>query len=582
MSRPFTYLATVLLFWLGTTAEVFSQEEDSAALMAEPGQTLYELLLGNLALGAGDHQLAYELLKSAAEKLNNTSVAELAWTAAVRTHSGNQIVEASRIWSTLDPSAQAANDALLTNAISRQNGAEVQRLLDERVEKLGENAAAFIATLTRNLSKENYDLQWLESYLEPFWDRFVSTPDVVIAKAVYKKRIGEDKEACRAALSVLPGNGLVFRPRYTHWFAEHEDFATTAADICWSVMPEKSQRILETVIVANPNSTVARLMHGKILARFGHTDLALQETREAVRLEPDSPMVLFNAGQLAIEAKDLKFARELFNRYIAAGRVKNPQHEWATDDVWLELALIYDQLGEYAAEAQALERYHPKENAADIRIRETAAWLKAGKPDNAEQVLLNAIEADPANKRIYFNARIETLIKSEQVDKAIRILQGLLRESPDNEDLLYHLALIYQQQNQPRDYEATLRRILAINPDNPFACNGLGYHYVLADTRLSEARRLIENAYRQRPLDWHVLDSMAWLCFKEKRYEQAYYFALAAMRGPFHREVVVHMVEILVASGRPKEAQAVYTELKRRLPDDSTILDIGKRLQLTP
>ncbi len=580
MSRPLSYLATLLLFWLGTTAEVLAQDDAAPSSLAEPGQTLYELLLGNIALQSGENQLAYELLKNAAEKLHNTSVAELAWTAAVKTRSDRQIVEASKIWSTLDPSARAASDSLLTDAIARQQGAEVQRILEERLTRHPDDAADFIAQLTRALTKENFNLNWLEAYLEPIWDRYASSATVIMAKAIYKKRLGEDKEACRAALSVLPGNGIVFRPRDAHWFAENEDFATTAADICWSVMPEKSQRILETVIVANPNSTVARLMYGKILVRFGHTELALQETREAVRLEPGSPTVLYNAGELAIEAKDFEFAKELFNRYIAAGRIKNPQHEWASDDVWLELALVYDNLKDYANEAQTLARYTPKNNAPDIRIRETAAWLKAGKPDVAERVMLDAIERDPVNKRLYFNARIEILLKSDQVDKAIRILQGILREDPHNEDILYHLALIYEQQKSLKDYEATLRRILEINPDNPFANNGLGYYLVQQDRQLPEARRLIENAYRQRPLDWHVLDSMAWLCFKEQRYDQAYYFALAAMKGPFQQEVVVHMIEILAAYGRRAEAQAVYNELVRRQPDDATIKEMGKRLQL--
>ena len=580
MSRSFTYFATLFLVWLGTNAEVLAAEDKASSDLAEPVLTLYELLLGNIALGSGDNQMAYELLKNAAEKLNNTSVAELAWSAAVKTQSNKQIVEASKIWSSIDPAAHTANDALLMNAIVNQRGAEVQEILNELIEQHPNDEANYVATLTRNLSKENIDTNWLESYLEPVWEKYASSPAVTMAQAIYKKRQGDDKEACRAALSVLPGNGLVFRPRDLRWFADNEEFATTAADICWSVMPEKSQRILETVILANPSSTVARLMYGKILARFGHADLALEQTREAVRLEPESPTVLYNAGELAIECKDFNFAKTLFNRYITAGRAKNPQHDWSTDDVWLQLALVYDNLKDYVSEAKALARYNPKLNAPEIRIRETAAWFKAGKPDTAESVLLTASQRDPNNERTYFNARIEILLKSHQVDKAIGILQKILDTDPNNEDILYHLALIYQEQNRPADSEEVLRRILTINPDNAFAANGLGYYYVEKGINLGEARRLIENAYRQKPLDWHMLDSMAWLCFREGRLDQAYYFALAAMRGDFHQEVVVHMIDILAALGRQSEAQAVYDELVRRLPEDPKILEMGKRLKL--
>ena len=72
MSRSFTYFATLFLLWLGANTEVLAEEQSSTDL-AEPGLTLYQLLLGNIALSDGDNQMAYEMLKSAAEKLNNTN-----------------------------------------------------------------------------------------------------------------------------------------------------------------------------------------------------------------------------------------------------------------------------------------------------------------------------------------------------------------------------------------------------------------------------------------------------------------------------------------------------------------------------
>lgn len=578
MPRSFTYFATLFLLWLGTNTEVLA-EEQSPSDLTEPGLTLYQLLLGNIALSDGDNQMAYEMLKSAAEKLHNNSIAELAWSAALKTQSDKQIIEATKIWTSMDPGAHIANNTLLLKSIQNQRGNEVQQLLNEFVAKNSKDPGSYVATLTRHLSQERVDLSWLESYLDPIWEKYATEPSVVMAKAVYKKRQGEDKEACRAALSVLPGNGLVFRQKDLPWFSDNEDFATTAADICWSVMPEKSQRILETVIDANPSSTVARLMYGKILVRSGHADLALEQIHEAIDIDPDSPTVLYNAGELAVESKDFELAKKLFNSYITVGQAKNPRHDWSLDDVWLQLAMVYDNLKDYVGEAKALARYNPKQNASDIRIQETAAWFKAGKPDTAESVLLNAIEKDPNNERIYFNARIEILLKTNQADKAIAILEKILDKDPDNTDILYHLALIYQRQEHLAEAERVFRHILDVDPNDAFASNGLGYYYAEKGINLPEARRLIENAYRQKPLDWQMLDSMAWLCFREGRKEQAYYFALAAMRSGFHRIVIVHMLDILVALGRHEEAQSVFNELSRRLPNDPQITELGIRLK---
>lgn len=52
------------------------------------------------------------------------------------------------------------------------------------------------------------------------------------------------------------------------------------------------------------------------------------------------------------------------------------------------------------------------------------------------------------------------------------------------------------------------------------------------------------------------------------------------MRSGFHRVVIVHMLDILVALGRQDEAQSVFNELSRRLPNDPKIIELGKRLKL--
>ncbi len=581
MSRFLPFLSLTLCFWFGLLSSSLAKDSGTIPTdLNEPGRTIYELILGNLALTAGDNQLAYSLLKPAAEKLHSSSVAELAWTAAVKTRSNQQILEASHLWSKMDPSAGVANDALLMDAILHQNDAQVRKLLDQLSKQHQKDEASYIAKITRLLASDNIDHLWFEGFLEPFWDKYPKDIQLNIAKALYKRRLGEDKEACRSALSIVPGNGIVFRERDLPWFVENEEAVTTAADVCWSTMPEKSQRLLETVLTANPASTVGHLMYGKTLARYGRFEQAIQEAQEAVKLDPHNPTILFNAGSLAAESQNYTLAKEWFHQYIVTGRAQNPSHDWATDDVWLALASVYDHLGDFVSEAEALSRYSPKHNLPEIRIQETVAWLKAGRPDTAESVLLTAIEKDPNNERTYFNARIEILLKSGQSAKAIQILKNILEHDPNNEDILFNLALIYEHLKEPSKAEEIFKQILRINPHNAFAANGLGYYYVQRGEKLHLARTLLETAYRQSPLDWHVLDSMAWLSFKEKRFEQAYYFALAAMKGAFHQEVVMHMIEILVSLNQMHDAQAVFNELIHRNPKAIDVLELGKKLKL--
>ena len=174
----------------------------------------------------------------------------------------------------------------------------------------------------------------------------------------------------------------------------------------------------------------------------------------------------------------------------------------------------------------------------------------------------------------------QLLIEAERGNDALNLLNEASQAAPNDQDLIYDTAIIAQNLGQSELAEKLLQSILDKDPDHIQANNALAYLWVTQDRHLKEARRRLEHAYRLAPLDPYVLDSMGWLCFKEKRYDQATEFTLTSLKKQFDVEVACHLIEILATSGRHDEAIKLLKELSQRIGSDPRISELAQRLNL--
>lgn len=85
------------------------------------------------------------------------------------------------------------------------------------------------------------------------------------------------------------------------------------------------------------------------------------------------------------------------------------------------------------------------------------------------------------------------------------------------------LSLASAQQNSGdfKGAETTLREILAQSPNNPIAQNNLGYFLAERNEKLDEALKLIQQALRTDPDNPSYLDSLAWVYYKQGKFDLA-------------------------------------------------------------
>lgn len=540
----------------------------AASKTAEASAAIFEIIAADIAVHRRQPGLAYELLTETVKRTQDPQIAGLAWQAAMRTGNIRSVQAASREWVRLDPNNPVPHRTILAYAIENGQIDDITREL-ETLHAMEKDKPSWTAVMTQSMLRSGVNLSLVHRAMEPYWNMYAGDPDVLVAMGSYQQAMHNPKEACtyvQRAFAKQP---------------DSEKIVTTAADLCWDSDRESAFKMLETYLRAHPKNAAVRLMYGRALSRAGRTEEALAELKKSVASNPEEPLILINGGQLAYECRDYPLAEQYLQKYIGIVQEKMPEIDLSRSEVWLRLAAALHEDGRHGEEAERLAELTSGPLAVQARMREAEALAETGHVERARSVLEKAAKKHPDSRDELLIAEAKLLVSQKRSEEAMAMLEEHLRDNPADVQLHYDTAILAEQVGLTERSKALLRGILREHPDHVQANNALGYIMVTNGDSLAEARRLLEHAYRLAPLDPFVLDSMGWLCFKEGRYDQAAEFTLTSLKKLFDVEVAGHLIEILQASGRGKEAAALYRELSSRAGRDPRVQELGKRLKLS-
>jgi Flp pilus assembly protein TadD len=154
-----------------------------------------------------------------------------------------------------------------------------------------------------------------------------------------------------------------------------------------------------------------------------------------------------------------------------------------------------------------------------------------------------------------------------------------LQIMPDDPELLYGRGMAYAQGGQIDQAEADFRHLLKLRPNDPDACNALGYTLADASRDLDEAERLIEIARAARPNDPAIADSWGWLQYRRGHLDEAERVLRSAWAGRKDAEIGVHLGEVLWQRGKRDEAMRVFDEVRRLDPQNASLEATLQRLK---
>lgn len=161
----------------------------------------------------------------------------------------------------------------------------------------------------------------------------------------------------------------------------------------------------------------------------------------------------------------------------------------------------------------------------------------------------------------FFRLRSAVYENMGDIEEAIKIVNEGLGKNPESEELLFTYAVLKEKAKDYEEVIKTLKKLIEINPKNPTYLNFLGYLYADMGINLDEAYDLISNALKYDPNNAAYLDSMAWVLYKMKKYEQAYDYQLKALKiTPEEKEMRDHMLSIMKSLGINKSIEDVIKE----------------------
>ncbi|MGI8668061.1 MAG: tetratricopeptide repeat protein [Jatrophihabitans sp.] len=139
----------------------------------------------------------------------------------------------------------------------------------------------------------------------------------------------------------------------------------------------------------SPTFIAALINRAGLLAELGQDQAARRDVETGLAIEPANPHLLSIRGQLDAAAGDLAAAATAYDTAIAA----DPGLQAA----WAGRASVAFERGDLAAAIEDLERALEIGDSAALRYNRAAAFLAAGRWDDALADLNRAVELDPAD-----------------------------------------------------------------------------------------------------------------------------------------------------------------------------------------
>jgi tetratricopeptide (TPR) repeat protein len=166
-------------------------------------------------------------------------------------------------------------------------------------------------------------------------------------------------------------------------------------------------------------------------------------------------------------------------------------------------------------------------------------------------------------------------------DRAVEVLERLLKRLPQDIDLKFDLGAAYERARRHGDAERVFREIVLADPRHALALNYLGYMLADRNERLEEAVSLISRALEIDPANPSFHDSLGWAYYRQRRYELAEkHLARALTAAPDSSIVLDHYGDVLFALKRTADAIAAWQKALAGDRNDIDPAQIEKKIAL--
>ncbi len=239
--------------------------------------------------------------------------------------------------------------------------------------------------------------------------------------------------------------------------------------------------------------------------------LALKEYQSLEKMGKATEENYQRMGAINIMLGNMSAAQENFENILKT----NP----ASDTANQFLAALAEGEGDYPA---ALNYTKAAQDYAVNTKRQLQAAIYASKiPDKqaALDILKGSYNSSKSVEMGYYYAVM--LQEENQHKEAVKVLEKIIKQSPDYERAQERLALSLSTLGENRKFEKLIKQLYQKYPDNDGMLNMYGYYLADENKQLDAAESMLDKALSINPEEAAYMDSYGWLLYRKKDYNGA-------------------------------------------------------------
>ncbi len=526
------------------------------------GDQLYDLLVSEVAVYRGQLEAALDGYMKVVRETGDAGVASRAAMLARYLKQDAETIEAARAWTAADPQALEGHRLLVELLMKRRDLKGAIAHL-ESVKRLGGLANFQLFAI----QSENQDPATRKALLEAFDRLLQDYPDdaqLMFGRAVILLREGRGAESLEMAERLLEEdlsvNTAILKVNALKQLGRTEDVLTFL------------DQVVESLDGDNPEGSTRLRMH---YAQQLFEDKRFADARRQYQIvlagSPQDGNVLFALALIAMEEKDDVTARRHLSDMVRWDKRSGEAH------------FYLGSIAERNSDTElAIREYMQAGNGYEFlpaQARIASLMLDQGRVAEARSFLANVRQtrSDLFDQLIMVEAQL--LADRGFQDQVFDFLDATLAADPDNTDFLYFRAMTGQQFGDLSILERDLRRVIELEPDNAAALNALGYTLTDQTDRHEEALELINKALAIKPNEAAFIDSLGWVQYRLRNYEESLVHLRRALDLFPNDEVAAHLGEVLWVTGREEEADKVWAEALERKPESEILREVIQRLK---
>lgn len=557
------YLISLVLVVMGFLPHAHATEKTTATLHETPisglnADFIYKYLVGEVAGQRGNPGLAGMVFLDLAKQNKDARLAERAAKAALYSNDGTTASEAVKLWAELAPDAVEAQQAVMQILVSQGKLQEAKPYLEKLLTKEETRANGFLylnGLFSRSADKETV-FQLLQDLAKPY----PSVPEAHFAVAHAAWSAGHDNVAL-SEVKLAETNKAGWEPA-----------ALLHGNILAGQSPQKAIAYYQQYLTQNPSANEVRLSYAKQLVSLKQVTEAKAEFVKLADYAKNSPEILVIIGLLAAETNDFTDAEKYFKQALN-NQIKD------ADQVHMYLGQLAEK---QKNEQEALSHYgkvQPGVHYLEAKVSIANVTSRTKGADAAIKQLDVLRELNGQQQSLVNHYKANILVKAKREPEAYALLEKTVNTLPNTPELIYDFAMSAERMKKLDVMEKQLRKLILLKPDYAAAYNALGYSFADRNTKLQEAKTLIEKALELSPNDHYILDSMGWVHYRLGSLDEAEEILKRAYATQTDPEIAAHLGEVLWKLGKKDEALKTLEDALQQSPDNETLLNTSKKFK---